>query len=233
MSSPGAPWPCRNTCAMPVTVAPSGWATAKATSMRTTTRSISSSRIIWAPTNVTTSRPSKAWRRRSRSGSRNGGRRLPRPPPIGRGPKGDMSQGRGSYQEMQKTIREAKRELRSQVLAAVARMEPGERVAASTQACALLETQPRWRTAERVLFFAPLPEELDIWPLLTAALSAAKKVALPLFVAERRTYEVRQVLDPKLDLQVGHFGIREPRSHCAPLPSICLDLILVPGVAFD
>jgi 5-formyltetrahydrofolate cyclo-ligase len=134
---------------------------------------------------------------------------------------------------MQKTIREAKQALRSQVLATVARMEPGERVAASTQACALLETQPRWRTAQWVMFFAPLPEELDIWPLLTVALSAAKKVALPLFVAERRTYEVRQILDPKLDLHAGHYGIREPHRHCAPLPSIRLDLILVPGVAFD
>jgi 5-formyltetrahydrofolate cyclo-ligase len=134
---------------------------------------------------------------------------------------------------MQTTIREAKQALRSQVLAAVARMEAGERVAGSTQACALLETQAQWRTAQWVLFFAPLPEELDIWPLLTVALSAAKKVALPLFVAETRTYEVRQILDPKLDLQVGHFGIREPRSHCAPLPSLRLDLILVPGVAFD
>ncbi len=134
---------------------------------------------------------------------------------------------------MQKTIREAKQALRSQVLAAVARMEPGERVSASTQACALLETQPQWGAAQWVMLFAPLPGELDIWPLLTAALSAAKKVALPRFVAETKTYEARQILDPKLDLQVGHFGIREPRSHCAPLPSIRLDLILVPGVAFD
>src|ERR1035437_4606311 len=134
---------------------------------------------------------------------------------------------------MQKTIREAKQALRSQVLAAVARMEPGERVAASTQACALLEAQAQWRAAQWVMFFAPLPEELDVWPLLTVALSAAKKVALPRFVAETRTYEACQILDPKFDLQVGHFGVREPHSRCAPLPSIRLDLILVPGVAFD
>ncbi len=38
---------------------------------------------------------------------------------------------------------------------------------------------------------------------------------------------------PGTDLQVGHFGIREPRSPCAPLPLTRLDLILVPGVAFD
>ena len=134
---------------------------------------------------------------------------------------------------MQKTIGEEKQSMRKQVCAAVAQMESGERVAASARACALLEAQAQWRTAQWVMFFAPLPEELDIWPLLTVALSAAKKVALPRFVAETKTYEARQVLDPKLDLQVGYFGIREPCSHCAPLTSIRLDLILVPGVAFD
>ena len=134
---------------------------------------------------------------------------------------------------MQKMIGEAKQAMRKQVCAAVARMEPGERVAASTQACALLAAQAQWRTAQWVMFFAPLPEELDVWPLLTMALSAAKKVALPRFVAERQTYEACQILDPKLDLQVGHFGIREPHSRCAPLASIRLDLIMVPGVAFD
>jgi 5-formyltetrahydrofolate cyclo-ligase len=34
-------------------------------------------------------------------------------------------------------------------------------------------------------------------------------------------------------VQAGHFGLREPRSHCARVASGELDLILVPGVAFD
>ena len=37
----------------------------------------------------------------------------------------------------------------------------------------------------------------------------------------------------RLICELGHFGIREPRSHCARFPSDQLDLILVPGVAFD
>ena len=50
-------------------------------------RSISSRRIIWARTSVTTSRPSKGWRRRSRSASRNGGRNSRRPESAVRSPK--------------------------------------------------------------------------------------------------------------------------------------------------
>ena len=134
---------------------------------------------------------------------------------------------------MQNTIREAKQALRNQVGAQLKRMEPGERAAASAQARTLLATQPLWKTAQWVLFYAPMPEELDVWPQVAEGLAAGKKVALPRFVAENGTYEACQIQDVKLDLQVGYFGIREPASRCARLPSTRLDLILVPGVAFD
>jgi 5-formyltetrahydrofolate cyclo-ligase len=134
---------------------------------------------------------------------------------------------------MQNTIREAKQALRNEVSARLKRMGPGERAAASARARALLAAQAVWKTARWVLFFASLPEELDVWPLLTDALSAGKKVALPRFVADSKTYEVCQIQDAESDVQVGHFGIREPASRCARLPFRRLDLILVPGVAFD
>ena len=134
---------------------------------------------------------------------------------------------------MQNTIREAKQALRDQVSARLKQMAPGARAAASAQARALLTAQPLWKTAQWVLFFAPLSEELDVWPLLTEASSAGKRVALPRFVAANRAYEPCQTLDPQVDLQVGHFGIREPARRCARLPFSRLDLILVPGVAFD
>jgi 5-formyltetrahydrofolate cyclo-ligase len=134
---------------------------------------------------------------------------------------------------MQNTIREAKQALRSQVSARLKQMEPGERAAASDRARALLAAQALWKTAQWVLFFAPLPEEMDVWPLLTEALSTGKRVALPRFVAETRSYEACQILDPQVDVQAGHFGIREPARRCTRLTSNRLDLILVPGVGFD
>jgi 5-formyltetrahydrofolate cyclo-ligase len=134
---------------------------------------------------------------------------------------------------MQNQIREAKRVLRDQVQAAVKRIPPGERVAASARMRALLEAQVLWQMAQSVLFFAPLPEELDIGPLLAKALATGKRVALLRFVASTRSYEACRILDPERDLLVGHFGIREPSQRCARVSSNELDLILVPGVAFD
>ena len=117
--------------------------------------------------------------------------------------------------------------------AALRQIPTQELATSSAQARALLKTQAQWRAAQSILFFAPLPEELDVWPLLAEALAAGKRVALPRFVAAAQGYEACQVLDPAADLEVGQFGIREPRGRCARFPSDRLDLILVPGVAFD
>ena len=134
---------------------------------------------------------------------------------------------------MQNTIRAVKQALRDQVCATLEGIPPEQRVAASARARKLLEAHVLWQMARSVLLFAPLPEELDVWPLLASALAAGKQVALPRFVAATRSYEACWILNPEQDVHVGHFGIREPRSHCARVSPGKLDLILVPGVAFD
>ena len=130
-------------------------------------------------------------------------------------------------------IQEAKRALRQKVRAELANMTDAERATASAQARALLAAQPRWQRARSVLFFAPLPEELDVWPLLVEALAAGKTVCLPRFAAEKNLYIACQVENPATDLKPGQFGIREPVEGCSPIPLKRLDLILVPGVAYD
>jgi 5-formyltetrahydrofolate cyclo-ligase len=133
---------------------------------------------------------------------------------------------------MQNNLLKAKQALREQVSAALKRIRPEERVAASARARTLLERQALWQSARSVLLFAPLPEELDIWPLLANALAADKRVALPRFEVATRSYAAYWIR-LETDAQVGHFGIREPGSHCARVSPGELDLILVPGVAFD
>jgi 5-formyltetrahydrofolate cyclo-ligase len=133
---------------------------------------------------------------------------------------------------MENNLSVAKQALRDQMRKALKGITAEHRVAASARARLLLETQALWHGAQAVLFFAPMPEELDVWPLLSPALVAGKRVALPRFVAATRSYEARWILTEK-DVQAGHFGIREPRTYCARVASGELDLILVPGVAFD
>jgi 5-formyltetrahydrofolate cyclo-ligase len=131
------------------------------------------------------------------------------------------------------TIPEAKTALRQLIGGRLKSLSAEERAAASAQARALLAAQPLWQQAQSVLFFAPLPEELDVWPLLAIALRAGKKVALPRFERPTKSYAACQIQNLETDLRVGHFGIREPSELCSPLAAGVLDLILVPGVGFD
>jgi 5-formyltetrahydrofolate cyclo-ligase len=161
-------------------------------------------------------------------------------------------------------IQDAKATVRRRVRQDLKAMTEAQRAGASAQARALLAAQAHWREAQAILFFAPSPEELNVWPLLGEALRAGKKVFLPRFVdaderplkrfadprqpantplkqgvnesglpAGRGSYVVCEVTDPNKNIRPGQFGIREPAGGCAELPLNRLDLILVPGVAFD
>ncbi len=134
---------------------------------------------------------------------------------------------------MQTKIREAKAALRKQIRAHLKNLSPEDCARASVLARALLVRQTVWKRARSALFFAPMPGELDVWPLLVEALSRGMTVALPRFLADENVYVACQVKDVQQDVQPGYFGIREPVERCAPIASNRLDLILVPGVAFD
>lgn len=135
--------------------------------------------------------------------------------------------------ELSTSLNSAKRALRLEIRARVRRMPPEQRAEASAQARQLLVQQSPWRTARCVLFFAPLDDELDLWPLVATALAAGKSVALPRFESASQSYGPCQISDPEQDLRAGRFGILEPDRNCAELPLNRLDFVLVPGVAFD
>jgi len=92
---------------------------------------------------------------------------------------------------------------------------------------------PQMRSAHAILFYAPLRDELDVWPLLEKSLAAGTICALPFFDSTTQTYSARQVENLTTDIVAGKFGVREPAPGCAPIALNELHLTLVPGVAFD
>ena len=121
--------------------------------------------------------------------------------------------------------------LRKEIRAALEKISPAVRAVESIELCDRLEAQ--LRSAHTILFFAPLPDELDVWPLLEKFLAAGKICALPFFDSAAQTYSARRVQNLAADISIGKFGVREPASSCAEIPPEKFDLILVPGVAFD
>ena len=123
--------------------------------------------------------------------------------------------------------------LREQVRARLNALPAAMRDELSAKLVAQLQAQRIWAMAQAVLFFSPLAGEPDIRPLIRQALSAGKLTALPFFETGTESYAARFIRNPATDLVTGAFGILEPSSSCEPAALNRLDLVLVPGVAFD
>jgi 5-formyltetrahydrofolate cyclo-ligase len=134
---------------------------------------------------------------------------------------------------METEIQKEKAALRKQIRDILQKISPVARAAASAQVRDRLKEQMIWKNAGSVLFFAPVPNEVDVWPLLEEALAARKIAALPRFDSADNSYVACRVQNLRSEIVPGEFGIREPAAKCVEIPFSKFDLVLVPGVAFD
>jgi 5-formyltetrahydrofolate cyclo-ligase len=134
---------------------------------------------------------------------------------------------------VQTKVQNAKLELRAKIRTALKEISPATRETASRKLCAKLKEQSFFQSAGSVLFFAPLPDEADVWPLLEKSLAAGKTVALPRFDSAGKNYSACRVQHLLTEIKAGQFGTREPDASCAEISLKEIDLILVPGIAFD
>jgi len=108
-----------------------------------------------------------------------------------------------------------------------------DRANASSLLCSRIKELEFWHKAQSVLFYVPLPDEPDIRSLMAEVLNAGKVITLPRFMKEEGQYAAARIGDYDKDVKPGKFDIIEPRTRCALYPLNQLDLVLVPGVAFD
>jgi len=134
---------------------------------------------------------------------------------------------------MHADIPSAKASLRKRIRKTLAAVPPSKRIEASGRIIALLKSHRYWKEASSILFFAPLPDEPDVWPLITDALSNGKTALLPRFNAAEKIYSAARVQNIDRDTVIGQFGIREPAPACGEVQLSEVDLVLVPGLAFD
>jgi 5-formyltetrahydrofolate cyclo-ligase len=95
----------------------------------------------------------------------------------------------------------------------------------------ILKERPEYQKANGIGAFASIPHEINTYPILEGTLSSGKKLFLPKVNQEKSYFEFHPVTDLK-NLKPGPFGIQEPTS-LKPADWNDLDLVLVPGLAFD
>lgn len=93
-----------------------------------------------------------------------------------------------------------------------------------------LQALPKWREAGRILVYVSNPEEVDTHVLIQNALEKNRKVFVP--KATGKTLAICPLYDWE-NLKPGNFGILEPCETLEEAYPESMDLIIVPGIAFD
>jgi 5-formyltetrahydrofolate cyclo-ligase len=130
-------------------------------------------------------------------------------------------------------LREAKRALRAQVIAARDALEPAYRATASQLICRRVEALPSFAAAQVVLVTLPFGSEWDTRPLAQAALAGGKTLVVPRVDGATRMLALHAIGDLAADVAPGFRDIPEPLPALPRVAAATIDWVLVPGVAFS
>lgn len=113
----------------------------------------------------------------------------------------------------------------------IAALSPEERSRRSEDACRRILALPQVKSARTLAVYAPLDDELDLWPLIQSIADAGKEVVFPRCLPDVRQMVCIRVLD-FTELAPQTFDILEPTTDRVVDVSQ-IDVVLTPGRAFD
>lgn len=130
------------------------------------------------------------------------------------------------------TIGDRKRLLRRQAKQVLAGMSERERELRSRSLCSKLWDLPALRSARTVMLYLAMPEEVDLAAIAEKSAAAGKRICVPRMDWAAKTMSPLIVDWNALTTEVREHGVSEPvGGTAARLESV--DLVLVPGLAFD
>jgi len=125
-----------------------------------------------------------------------------------------------------------KKDLRQEYRRRLAALRPEEVRERSAAACRLLCEQPEYQRAEILLIYLSTASEVETTPLAHQAWNDSKSVLAPRVAWEQRRMLPIEIRSLATDVRAGPMGIREPVEGM-PIPVSDIDLVIVPGLAFD
>ena len=97
-----------------------------------------------------------------------------------------------------------------------------------------LFNEEEFKKAKVVMFYVSLKDEVDTYLMIDEALKAGKRVCVPVILKEEKKLIAGEIHSRLNDLESQHFGIYQPRQdRVKEIPLEIIDLVVVPGVAFD
>jgi len=126
-----------------------------------------------------------------------------------------------------------KSDLRDRMRRVLADLGPESRHDASAAACLRLDALDAFRHASVVMLYMPLPTELDLTAAAIRCYRQGKTVCVPRVDWSRRDMVPVEIssFDDEV-MEIDDHGLRMPRGGTPLVPRL-IDLVIVPGLAFD
>ncbi len=91
-----------------------------------------------------------------------------------------------------------------------------------------------YKNAQCVMLYLSFRNEVDTSNIISNLFLQNKRVFIPVTVPTSKTLLISELKDFEKDLEIGTFGVLEPKKEALrPISSELIDLVIVPGVAFD
>ena len=119
-----------------------------------------------------------------------------------------------------------KQHIRKQIKATVTALSREQREYEADRLLSAISEDPHFKAAQRVLIYSPLPDEIDVLPILEAY-KGRKHFYMPVVCGDEL-----KILPCTKERKKGAYGIWEPVGSVYASPDE-MELIIVPGVAFS
>lgn len=126
-----------------------------------------------------------------------------------------------------------KQALRAEILTRLRTQKEEDRQDKSSRIWERLIQLTDFECARTVLFYASFDGEVETIAMMKRAQELGKRIALPTILSKGEPFVPFFVNNLEEDLEDGPYGIRQPKYHETACARDDLDLVIVPGVAFD
>lgn len=131
-------------------------------------------------------------------------------------------------------IQEKKKKLRKEILKKLREHKEEERLKESSKIARKLFLLKEFLKAKTVLFYLSIDGEVDTVRMIKETIKQGKRVAVPVIQKETRDMVPSLIKDLDSELKIGPYGTRHPKEeYIRPIPLESIDLVVVPGLAFD
>lgn len=127
-----------------------------------------------------------------------------------------------------------KQKIRKTVFAKLKRQKEDVRITKSGKIEKKLFNLSVFKQAKTVMFYISCGYEVDTSNMIKKAIKLGKRIAAPVLSGKARKMTISLVSGIDSELEVGPYGIKQPKAEYSRTVSLrSIDLIVVPGVAFD